>query len=86
MLISLISRLFQIYQLALIVYILMSWFPGAYNTSIGRFLGQICEPFLSIFRRFVPAIAGLDFSPLIALLVLQFAEQGLYYLLTFIGF
>ncbi|MFC6180107.1 YggT family protein [Lactiplantibacillus daowaiensis] len=77
-----IDRLFQLYQIALVIYILMSWFPGAYNTAIGRFLGRICEPFLSIFRRFIPAIAGLDFSPIIAFLVLEFAERGLYYLLV----
>ncbi|WP_033619360.1 YggT family protein [Lactiplantibacillus pentosus] len=84
MLVTIISRLFQLYQLAIVVYILMSWFPGAYHTRIGQFLGQICEPFLSIFRRFIPAIAGLDFSPIIALLVLQFAESGLFYLLSFL--
>ncbi|WP_253954732.1 MULTISPECIES: YggT family protein [Lactiplantibacillus] len=86
MLVTIISRLFQLYQLAIVVYILMSWFPGAYNTRIGQFLGQICEPFLSIFRRFIPAIAGLDFSPIIALLVLQFAERGLFYLLSFLTY
>nr|WP_318765916.1 YggT family protein [Lactiplantibacillus carotarum] len=85
LLISIISRLFQLYQLAIIVFILMSWFPGAYNTGVGRFLGRICDPFLSIFRRFIPAIAGLDFSPIIAILVLQFAERGLYYLLMMLG-
>lgn len=82
LLVTIISRLFQLYQLAIVVYILMSWFPGAYNTRVGQFLGQICEPFLSIFRRFIPAIAGLDFSPIIALLVLQLAENGLFYLIT----
>nr|WP_262336271.1 YggT family protein [Lactiplantibacillus plantarum] len=82
MLVTIISRLFQLYQLAIVVYILMSWFPEAYNTRVGQFLGQICEPFLSIFRRFIPAIAGLDFSPIIALLVLQLAESGLFYLIT----
>ena len=75
---TIISRLFQLYQLAIVVYILMSWFPGAYNTRVGQFF----EPFLSIFRRFIPAIAGLDFSPIIALLVLQLAESGLFYLIT----
>ncbi len=79
---TIISRLFQLYQLAIVVYILMSWFPGAYNTRVGPSLGQICEPFLSVFRRFIPACAGLVFSPIIALLVLQLAESGLFYLIT----
>jgi len=82
---NIISRLFQLYQVAIAVFILMSWFPGAYNTKIGQFLGRICDPFLSIFRRFIPAIAGIDFSPIIALVVLQFAENGLLYLLQMFG-
>ncbi|MFC0423144.1 YggT family protein [Lactiplantibacillus plajomi] len=85
MLTLIIGRLFQLYQLAIVVFILMSWFPGAYNTGIGRFLGRICDPFLSIFRRFIPAIAGLDFSPIIAILVLQLAESGLFFTLRLVG-
>jgi len=84
LLLTIVSRLFQLYELAIVVFILMSWFPGAYNSGVGQFLGRICEPFLSIFRRFIPAIGGIDFSPIIALLVLQFAESGLFYLLSFI--
>jgi len=83
---TIINGLFQLYTLALIVFILMSWFPGAYNTGLGRFLGQICDPFLGFFRRFIPSIAGLDFSPIVALLVLQFAERGLVYVLSIFSF
>ena len=33
-------------------------------------LGKICDPYLDLFRRVIPAAGGLDFSPIVALLVL----------------
>jgi YggT family protein len=35
------------------------------------FLRDICEPFLRIFRRFLPSFGGIDFSPIIAFITLQ---------------
>lgn len=49
-----------------LIYVLMSWFPGARYSRIGSFLTQACEPFLSFFRRFNLRIGTLDFSPVIA--------------------
>ncbi len=77
LLFNIIDSLMQIYSYALIVYILMSWFPNARDTSIGRFLGSICEPYLEVFRRFIPPIGMMDFSPIVAFLVLNFARTGL---------
>ena len=67
-----------IYSWAIIVYILMSWFPGARESSFGLMLGRICEPFLEQFRRFIPTIGVIDFSPIIAILVLNIARSGLF--------
>ena len=39
------------------------------------FLRDVCEPYLSIFRRFIPPIGPLDLSPLIGILLLQFAGR-----------
>ena len=35
------------------------------------FLRDVCEPYLRIFRRFIPMIGPLDISPIVALVVLQ---------------
>lgn len=80
MLFIIIVNLFRLYQLALVVYILMSWFPGAYQTTFGQFLGKICEPYLEIFR-FIPPLGGIDFSPIIALFALGLVERGLLFFL-----
>jgi len=58
----------------------MSWFPGAYQTAFGQFLGRICEPYLEIFR-FIPPLGGIDFSPIIALFALGLVERGLLFFL-----
>ncbi|MEC2053710.1 YggT family protein [Peribacillus psychrosaccharolyticus] len=74
---SIIASVIEIYSFALIIYILMSWFPNARETAIGRFLATICEPYLAPFSKFVPSIGMLDLSPLVALIVLNLAGSGL---------
>lgn len=74
---SLISLGLTIYSFALIVYILMSWFPGARESQFGEILGKICEPYLEIFRKFIPPLGMIDISPIVALILLQFARQGI---------
>lgn len=71
------------YSYALIVYILMSWFPNARETSIGQFLARICEPYLEPFRKIIPPIGMLDISPIVALIALNFASMGVQYLFSF---
>jgi YggT family protein len=54
----------------------MSWFPGARQSAFGEMLGRICEPYLDVFRRFIPPLGMIDLSPLIALIVLNLARSG----------
>jgi YggT family protein len=77
LIISLLSGLIYYYSWALIIYILMSWFPNARSSKIGQFLGRICEPYLEQFRRFIPPLGMIDLSPIVAFLVLNFATAGL---------
>ncbi|MGF3102485.1 YggT family protein [Rossellomorea sp. DUT-2] len=77
---EILYNLIRIYSWALIIYILMSWFPNARETSIGQFLARICEPYLEPFRRFVPSIGMIDISPIVAFIVLSLAQSGLYQL------
>jgi YggT family protein len=72
-----LGKVIYYYSWALIIYILMSWFPKARETSIGQFLAKICEPYLEPFRRIIPPIGMMDISPIVAFLVLNFATSGL---------
>lgn len=74
---NILGMALTIYSWAIIIYILMSWFPGARESSFGQLLTRICEPFLEQFRRIIPSIAMIDFSPIIAIIVLRLAQTGL---------
>ncbi|RDW17913.1 YggT family protein [Oceanobacillus chungangensis] len=66
-----------IYNFAIIIYIFMSWFPGARESSFGLMLGKIVEPYLDVFRRIIPPLGMIDFSPIVAIFVLYLARIGL---------
>lgn len=70
----LIYSLSDVYSMIIVVYVLMSWIPTATGilADINRVLSKICDPYLDLFRRFIPPIGGMvDISPIVALLVLQ---------------
>lgn len=74
---SYVSIAFRIYSFMLIAYILMSWVPAAQNSAIGRMLERVCEPYLGIFRKFIPPLGMIDISPIVAIFMLNFIERGL---------
>jgi YggT family protein len=74
-----VQAVFYVYTLLIIAYILSSLFfafggrvPYArWSSAILGFLRDICEPYLAIFRRFIPPIGPLDLSPIIGILLLN---------------
>ncbi|ATH91345.1 membrane protein [Bacillus glycinifermentans] len=74
---NILSSLLTVYSFALIIYIFMSWVPNARETSIGRVLASLCEPYLEPFRKIIPPIGMIDISPVVAIFVLRFADMGL---------
>jgi len=74
-----ISSILQLYLYVIFVRIVLSWFPlqpGTVFAQIYSFIYTITEPVLGPIRRVMPGVGvggmGLDFSPLILILVLQF--------------
>jgi len=55
----------------------MSWVPSTRETAIGRFLERICEPYLEPFRKIIPPFGMIDISPIVAILVLNLARNGI---------
>lgn len=69
-----ISRIIDIYSTVIVVYVLMSWLRpsrGGIVFDIYRTLGTICEPWLGLFRRFIPPIGMVDISPIVAIIALS---------------
>ena len=71
---SLIAFL-QIYFVLLIVRILLSWFQTAeWAYQIIAFLSPVTDPYLNIFRSFIPPIGGIDISAILAIFALQIVQ------------
>ena len=73
-----------VYILLLFAYILTSWIRLPYRpwlNRVQRFLYDVCDPYLRIFRRFLPPFGPLDLSPMVAIFVLLIIQNLLVSLL-----
>jgi len=62
----------RLYTFVIIVRVLFSWLPPRHRQNeIYAFLFRITEPVLGPFRRAMPPMGGVDFSPLIVIVILQ---------------
>ncbi len=67
----------SVYVLALVAYILTSWIRLPYSLQpVQRFLYDVCEPYLRIWRRLLPFSMGpFDFSPMVGILAIFAATE-----------
>ena len=74
-----VEALILVYTIIIIAYILASMYfnfggripYSRWSRALLDFLREASEPYLSIFRRFIPPFGPIDLSPLVALIVLQ---------------
>ena len=74
----LVQTLFNFYSFLVLAYCLLSWFPirsGGLMEDIGAVLQSIVGPYLNLFSRFLPPMGGIDWSPVLAILVLNLLEN-----------
>jgi YggT family protein len=55
--------------------VILSWVPTRLPWGLNDFMFSVTEPILAPIRRALPMAAGMDFSPLVALVLLQLIEQ-----------
>ena len=85
-----VDALFYVYILIIFLYILLNlmfslglrtpysrWFDAILN-----FLRDVSEPYLRLFRRFIPSAGMFDFSPIVAILVLYILRAVIHSLIT----
>lgn len=73
-----VYRLLNFYEMLIFVQVLLSWFVSSGNRFVMDVYGALStlvDPFVNLFRRFIPPFAGLDWSPFIAILVLQLVQR-----------
>ena len=70
-LIHFIHNAATIYSWVLVAFALLSWFPNAYETTLGRLLTSLVKPILRPLRRLPLSIGGLDFTVWVAVLLVH---------------
>jgi YggT family protein len=69
-----------VYMILIFIYVLTGWIRLPYSpwlNRIQRFLYDICEPYLRLFRRILPPLGPLDLSPIVAVVVLIVLQRVL---------
>jgi YggT family protein len=80
-----LAALFLVYIILIFAHILLSLvfsFGGRipysrWSSALIGFLRDVTEPYLGLFRRFIPPIGPVDISPIVAILLLQFGGDAI---------
>ena len=79
---SYVNAVFLVYIIVIFIRVLLSWIPRMpYNRALHavvEFVHQVTDPYLNLFRRFLPPLGGrgmaIDISPILAIIVLLIAQ------------
>ena len=77
-----VDKLFVVYIVLIFIYVLLNLLLSfgmrlpysRWTDMLLNFLRDVCEPYLRLFRRLIPVVGGLDFTPMIAIIVLYFVR------------
>lgn len=77
-----VNSLFIVYIILIFIRVLLSWIPRMpyyrWLSALVDFVHQVTDPYLNLFRRFLPPLGGrgmaIDISPIIAIFVLLIAQ------------
>ncbi len=80
---SYVNALFEVYILLIFVYILLNLMfslgvrppYSRWTDAVLNFLRDVCEPYLRVFRRFIPPLGMIDLSPMIAIFLLVIVDR-----------
>lgn len=78
-----VGALFEVYIVLIFLYILLNLLfsfgmrlPYArWSDAVMGFLRDVCEPYLRLFRKVIPPLGALDFSPMVAIIVLIIVDR-----------
>ncbi len=71
-----INVFISVYALVVFLYVLTSWIRLPYSFNpVQRFLYEVCEPYLRLWRRILPSFGPLDLSPMVAIFALVVLGQ-----------
>lgn len=73
----------QIYFYIIVVRVILTWFPGKSN-ALFDFVEDVVDPYLDVFKKFIPNIGMIDISPIVAIFALQYLARFTILLLEYI--
>lgn len=80
--VSILIKILDVYQFLIVGGAILSWVPssaGSWVTDVKRAISTLTDPFLDIFRKLLASVGVgnmmIDFSPIVALVALQFLER-----------
>jgi len=84
--INLIGNIISLYTTAFVIWMILFWLIRfriineyqSFVSQIMQFLNRVFEPTLNQIRKFVPPIGGIDLSPLVLFVLLNFTKDFLY--------
>ena len=68
---SFIRILCQVLTIAIFLRAILSWFSPTPTNILAVILYRVTEPILAPLRRIIPRVGMLDFTPLVAIIILQ---------------
>ncbi len=78
-----INNIFNLYFFLIILRIFLSWIPSIrWENQPWRTISDVTDIYLNLFRRIIPPFNGLDFSPIVALIVLQIVQNIVIFVLA----
>ncbi len=69
--IAVVNTAFYVYNWLIFIRVILSWFRHNPYHPVIRFVYEITEPVLGLFRRIIPPLGVIDLSPLVALLAIE---------------
>jgi YggT family protein len=78
-----VSALFEVYIVLIFLYILLNLLfsfgmrlpYSRWSDVVINFLRDVSEPYLRLFRKFIPPIGAFDLSPMIAIIILYIVQR-----------
>lgn len=72
----LLSTVIELYTMVLLLRIWMQWAHCDFYNPFSQFVVKVTQPIIEPLRRVIPAMGGIDFSPMILVLLLYVINMG----------
>lgn len=81
-----VNTLFTFFYIFILLRVFLTWLPNLdWNSQPLKGLALLTDWYLNIFRKFIPPVGGLDFSPVVAIFLLPVFQMLISYIISILG-